>query len=152
MIPLHLQVYNWQEERRKVGELEAISSQAVACSRWSGRLVDTDHVESPTDSFIWSDFLIKTVADSLVSANTMEEEQWWDWGTSEELEVKTATDFLQSPKLDVRPLVPHLLDFSITFNQNTPKTTFINVFLFVICICFSGSVPESHHKNKFEKI
>ena len=73
----------------------------------AGKLVDTDHPESPTDSFIWPDFLIKTVADSLVSANTMEEKEWGGEASSEELEVNPAADFLQSPKLDVQPLVPH---------------------------------------------
>ena len=80
---------------------------AAACSGLAGKLVDTDHPESPTDSFIWPDFLIKTVADSLVSANTMEEKEWGGEASSEELEVNPAADFLQSPKLDVPPLEPH---------------------------------------------
>ena len=98
----NLFICKYGAEKKSEGKWEDLKQlhdqQIAACSGLAGKLVDTDQEESPADSFIWSDLLIKTVTDSPVS-NTMEQKQWW--GDLREKGVKPAADFLQSPKLGV---------------------------------------------------
>ena len=155
MIPLHLQVYSWEEEQRKVEELEAISSFTRSRLLWIGRQAGGHWPSREPHWFIYLTRLPHQDGGGFPCVGKHNGGKGMrSWGLlggigGESSRWFSAESQIRRPSPGAPSKAFLLLQIRMHKRRLCGK-----VFLYVNCISLFRSVPKSHSNNrllKFEK-